>query len=96
MDGEPETTRDSSDEEESDDDEGAEGLRESRAEASETSSEEEEDDEQGDGIHLGDIEEDENDPRTRVLSVLQLEDLFVKSAPDLSRSSRALSHVFLH
>ncbi|KAH9944191.1 P-loop containing nucleoside triphosphate hydrolase protein [Epithele typhae] len=47
--------------------------------------EEDSDDDSEDGAFLP-IEDDQDaqDPRTRVLSVLELEDLFVKSAPDLA------------
>lgn len=34
----------------------------------------------------------DQDPRTRVLSVLELEDLFVSSAPDLSRKLPRLEY----
>ena len=64
---------------ESDDDESEEEDTESEDESAEFSYAEEED------------SEDARDPRARVLSVLELEDLFVKMAPDLS--SEYLSNI---
>ncbi|KAI1789785.1 P-loop containing nucleoside triphosphate hydrolase protein [Ganoderma leucocontextum] len=72
---------DADDDEESDDE--APSDSEGGAEAS--SSDESSDDEDDDGVFLP-IEEglEASDPRSKVLSVLELEDLFVRSAPDLS------------
>ena len=42
-----------------------------------------------------DDEVDAQDPRTKVLSVLQLEDLFVASAPDLSSASTTINQIIL-
>nr|VWO94258.1 Beta-xylanase (EC [Ganoderma boninense] len=72
-----ERTGDADNAEESDD----ETPSDSDGRAEESTSDEEDDD----GVFLP-IEEgpEASDPRTRVLSVLELEDLFVRSAPDLS------------
>ena len=69
------------DEEEEEDDEEAPSDSGGRAEESSS------DDEGDDGVFLP-IEEGPaaSDPRTKVLSVLELEDLFVRSAPDLTSS----------
>ena len=62
-------------------------------EEDENSDEDEEDSEEGsesesddEGLYLSGEEDspDSRDPRAKVLSVLELEDLFVKAAPDLS------------
>ena len=54
----------------------------------EKSDEESSEDESEDGTFLPvDDGPDAQDPRTRVLSVLELEELFIKSAPDLSSES---------
>ena len=63
--------------------------------SAELSGEEYSSDESEDGGAFLPIEEgpDAQDPRTRVLSVLELEDLFVNSAPDLSSMCWLSDHI---
>ena len=43
-------------------------------------------------IYVEEDGEDAQDPRVRVLSVLELEELFVRAAPDLSSIPSAIHH----
>ena len=71
--------------EEEEEEEGAEDDIESDDPVEEEEEEDSDSDSSGEAGEYLPIEEEEvQDPRTRVLSVLELEDLFIRSAPDLS------------